>query len=135
MALIGSLGNVVFGVSPKQIKTFNQLQWNSSARYATHNRHLKKALIEKTGIEADRLTFSITLSAYLGTNPEIDMRRLRDMLNNGDVLRLTIGDRVTEMSRKHWVVQQLQRTLNRFDNVGNTLACRVNITVLEYARR
>ncbi|MCL1903743.1 MAG: phage tail protein [Oscillospiraceae bacterium] len=41
MAIVGSLGDIVFSVSPKQVKTFDNMQWSSSMRYATHNRHLK----------------------------------------------------------------------------------------------
>jgi phage protein U len=135
MAAVGSLGGIVFSVSPKQVKTFDRIQWNSSARYAAHNRHLKKALAEKTGTDADTITFTMTLSAYLGTNPEVDMKRLHGMLNTGEVLQLMVGRNVTGIARARWVIQRLQRSLDRFDKHGNTLACKVNITLLEYARR
>lgn len=41
MALIGSWGDFTFEVSRESVKTFTGLKWDSSVKYATHDRHLK----------------------------------------------------------------------------------------------
>ena len=49
MALIGSWGDFTFEVSRGSVKTFTGLKWDSSVKYATHDRHLKEPLLEFTG--------------------------------------------------------------------------------------
>ena len=49
MAIVGTWGDIVFSVSRRQIKTFDGLKWDSGAKYATHDRHLKDPLLEITG--------------------------------------------------------------------------------------
>ena len=46
MAEIGSWGTFTFYVSRSSIKTFDDLKWESSVKYATHERHLKEPLLE-----------------------------------------------------------------------------------------
>ena len=129
MAIVGSLGDIVFSVSPKQVKTFAHMQWSSSMRYATHNRHLKDPLIELTGRDPDTITFSMTLSKYLGVDPDVEMQRLFDKQKSGEVLLLMVGSK--SVGRTRWVIQKLNRTFDWFDRSGATLAAKVSVSLLE----
>lgn len=51
MGKIGSFGNLAFSVSDKTVKTFDGMSWKVSAKYATHDRHLKEDLLEFLGPE------------------------------------------------------------------------------------
>ena len=46
MAKIGSFGDLVFSVSENTVKTFDGMNWDFSADYATHDRHIKADLLE-----------------------------------------------------------------------------------------
>ena len=49
MAKIGSLGSLVFSVSENTVRTFDELSWKVSAKYATHDRHIKRIGVFGTG--------------------------------------------------------------------------------------
>ena len=79
MGMVGCLGDIVFTVSDRTIETINNVTWSGSARYATHQRHGTHALTEFTGLDPDKMTFDIVLSAYLGVDPiaEVFMKSAR----------------------------------------------------------
>jgi hypothetical protein len=56
--LKGKSRSVVFSVSPKTVLTMNNLRWQTSARYATHNRHLRSGLPERV------VSVDVTLLEY-----------------------------------------------------------------------
>jgi phage protein U len=134
MAYVGILGNIVFSASAKQVRTFTAMQWNSSARYATHNRHLKSPIVERVGRDTDSVTFSMTLSALLGVNPRNDLDRLHEMNINGELVTLMIGVHVYG-TVNGWVVQRLQREFERYGKNGVLLCAKVSVTLLEYPKR
>ncbi|MCM1062021.1 MAG: phage tail protein [Eubacterium sp.] len=65
MAVIGTLGDVVFSASSRAVRTISGLKYDSSASYTQHARHLKTPLAEFTGLSADSISFSVLLSVYL----------------------------------------------------------------------
>ena len=130
---IGSLGDIVFAVSRNQINTFDSLKWDSSAKYASHERHLKETLIEFTGIDNDTITFSMYLSIFLGTNPMTEIVKLLTAERNGTVMMLIIGKKA--YGRNKWVITKLSKDLERFDKQGNLLTAKVSVTLEAYAAR
>jgi hypothetical protein len=133
MALIGSWGGIVFSVSPDEVRTFDELQWSSSAKYAVHDRHLKDQLIEFTRTNADTISFSMFFSVFLGVNPLDEITKLLNAERNGEVNRLVIG---THAYGKHnWVITQTSKNLEKFDNHGNLLAAKVSVSLLAYSAR
>ena len=133
MANIGVLGSIVFAVSSRQIRTFDSLQWGSSARYAEHDRHLRSTLLEFTGIDADDMSFDMYFSVFLNVNPQAEINRLLLAERNGLAMRLVIGRRV--YGRNRWVILNTDKTLEKFDGRGNLLVARVNVKLKEYLRR
>ena len=67
--VIGCLGDIIFQVSEKTVRTLDNMAWSGSARYAVHERHLSNALTEFTGLDPDKITFDITLCSELGVDP------------------------------------------------------------------
>jgi hypothetical protein len=63
MAVIGTFGSLVFQVSDKQIATFGGAKWDVSARYSEHARHLKDPLVEFTGLNNDKFSFTMEINA------------------------------------------------------------------------
>lgn len=132
MALIGSWGDVVFSVSRKEIKTFDGLKWDSGAKYAAHDRHLKAPLLEFTGTEVETINFTMLFSAFLGVNPMAEVSKLQRALRCGECHRLVIGPKAYGT---RWVITKLSSSLERYDNRGNLLAAKVSVTMKSYASR
>ena len=134
MAVIGTLGtDIVFSVSRKQVKTFDGLMWESSAKYAEHDRHLRDTLLEYVGLEADTISFSVLFSVFLGVDPMKEIVKLLNAERQGRVMRLVIGSKAYGTNK--WVITKTSKNLQRFDNRGNLLAARVDITLKAYAGR
>lgn len=133
MAIIGTWGNIVFAVSRKEIKTFSELKWDSGAKYATHDRHLKAPLLEFSGTEVESMTFSMFFSAFLGVNPMTEVAKLLSAMRKGEVNRLVIGTKAYGTNK--WVITKLSNSLERYDNRGNLLATKVSVTMNSYASR
>lgn len=133
MATIGTLGDIVFSVSRSKVSTFDGMKWDSSAKYATHDRHLKDVLLEYTGTDADKISFSMYFSAFLGINPIEEITKLLKAERSGQVMRLVIGSRI--YGKNKWVIDKTSKDLERFDNKGNLLIAKVNVSLIAYAER
>lgn len=133
MALIGNWGNITFAVSRKQIQTFDGLKWESGAKYATHERHLKEPLLEFTGTEIESMSFTMFFSVFLGVNPIAEVSKMLKAMRKGEVHRLVIGPKAYGTNK--WVITKLSNSLERYDNRGNLLSATVDVTMQSYASR
>lgn len=57
--IVGALGDVVFSVSSRTLKTISNFVWSGSARYATHDLHAGNSISEYTGTDLAKITFDI----------------------------------------------------------------------------
>jgi len=131
--MLGSLGDIVFSVSRDKVLTFDKLKWNSSAQYATHKRHLKTDLLEHTGLDTDKISFSMYFSIFLGVDPMPELVKLFEAERAGKALRLVIGKKA--YGKYKWVIKKQDRTLEHIDNEGNVLEAAVNISLEAYSWR
>lgn len=131
MAIIGTLGGIAFSVSTNQVKTFNDLKRSGSARYASHSRHLKDTLLEFTGNDNDKITFTMSLSVFLGVDPQTEISNLQAAQRAGRIMHLVIG----RQSYGNWVITSLSLDYDRIDNKGNVLIAKVSVSLTSYARR
>lgn len=127
---IGALGDVSFYVSDKAAQTFTNMKWKSSAKYSTHDLHMKKGILELTGYDPDELSFSMKLSAFLGVNPRKAMDQLESMKNAGKVVQLVLG---TKIIGKRWVVKEISRTFDTFYKDGSLVEASVDVSLTEYS--
>jgi phage protein U len=109
------------------------MKWDSTAQYASHNRHLKDILLEFTGTDADKITFSMSFSVFLGIDPISQITKLLNAERSGKVMRLVIGKKA--YGKNKWVITGTSKALERFDNKGNLLIAQVNVSLLAYAGR
>lgn len=133
MARIGAFGNLVFSVSDKTIKTFDNMKWDFSSKYATHDRHIKADLLEYQGPEIESISFGIEFSVFLGVDPLKEIRKLREMVRNGYIGRLVIGGKI--YGNYKWVIQKGTINLQRFDGHGNLWTAKADVTLKEYPKR
>ena len=132
MAKIGTLGDIVFTVSANTIQTFEGLKIDSKTNYAKHTRHNKKPLLEFQYNDNDTASFSIYLSAFLGVNPRSMQNKIDKYRKKGKILTLVIGGKKYV---KKWVITSHSKEYERFDNKGNLLIAKSNISLEEYAER
>ena len=131
MATIGALGDIVFSVSTNTVKTFRDFKRTVSPKFASHNRHLKDTLLEYTGNDPDKISFSMMFSVYLGTEPHDEIKKLKTAANTGKIMYLVIG----RESFGNWVITALSESREHIDNKGNTLVAKVDISLTAYAGR
>lgn len=133
MAKIGTFGGLSFAVSSNKVSTFDDLKWDTSAAYATHDRHLQPDLLEFLGPDPEQITFEMKFSVFLGVNPLKSVNDLRRMVREGTAERLVIGGRV--YGDYKWAITKVSSAMKRFDNRGNCWAAEVTVTLKEYGRR
>ena len=133
MAQIGSFGDLTFKVSDKIVRTFDGMSWDFSAKYATHDRHIKADIIEYMGPEIETISFSMVLSVFLGVTPLKQIKKMRKMIRKGYARRLVIGGKV--YGNYKWVMEKGSVELQRFDKKGNLWAAKIKVTLKEYPKR
>lgn len=133
MAKIGTFGGLSFVVSSNKVSTFDDLEWDTSAAYATHDRHLQPDLLEFLGPDPEQITFKMKFSVFLGVNPLKSVNDLRRMVREGTAERLVIGGRV--YGDYKWAITKVSSAMKTFDNRGNCWAAEVTVTLKEYGRR
>lgn len=134
MAEIGTLGeDIVFTVSREKINTFSDLKYDFGAKYSTHERHLKTALLEYTGLEAESISFTMTFSPSLGTDPLEEIEKLRKAVSEGKIMRLIIGSK--QYGAHKWVITKISNTLKTFGKYGNLQFVKVDVSLKSYAER
>ena len=133
MAKVGSLGNIVFLVSEKEIMTFSGFQHTAGAVYASHNRHLKSPLLEFTGVNSESLTFSVLLSSSLGVNPLEEHKKMLLAMKEGKALRLLLGAK--QFGNYKWVITNIQFKARTISPRGGVLDADVTLTLSAYEKR
>ena len=129
---IGCLGDIIFEVSDKVVKTIDKFKWNGSASIHTHSRHLDNSLQEFSGIEPDEITFTITLSKYLGADPLIDIVKIFDYERAGESVPLTIGSKA--YGKYRWLIKSHKTTYEHYDRQGNVTSATVDLSLVEYLK-
>ncbi|MCP3921905.1 MAG: hypothetical protein GY714_04890 [Desulfobacterales bacterium] len=89
---IGILGNIAFEVSSDKVITLQAFKRSMKARYATHPVINKKPVLEYLGPDLSDVDFQITLSKQLGTDPIIEINKIKKIIESGEAQSLRIGD-------------------------------------------
>ncbi len=130
--IVGCLGDIVFQVSDKTIETIDNFKWSGSARYSTHQRHGTNALTEFTGVDPDKISFDITLSAYLGVNPQMELYKIWNAERSGAALPLVLGDKA--YGKYRWNILSHSTVGKYFDSAGVLTHIVVSVSLQEYLR-
>ncbi|WP_434171196.1 hypothetical protein AHYW_002611 [Providencia manganoxydans] len=90
---LGSLGDIVFQVSPSQVRTFESFERQSEAIFADHEVAGGKPISEFMGESLDTLDLTMVFNAGLGVVPHQEIERLRKMKAEGVPHTLMMGSR------------------------------------------
>lgn len=130
---VGSFGELIFRVSSQEILTFASMTLQTEARWTEHDRHLQNPLPEYQGVQNDKITFQVYLSAFAGTNPAEELGKIQSMIKTGTPHYLVIG--TTAYGNVRWVIQKAKIDMQRHDNDGDLLEATVSLTFIEYPER
>lgn len=133
MAKVGCFGDVVFSVSRSKASVITEMSWGSSAKWATHDRHMQDPELEFMGTDADEIKLKIHLSRFLGVDPMEEMVKLFDYERSGSPQSLIVGNKA--YGKYKWVIVSTERTLEERDGHGNLLTADVQLNLRAYNRR
>ena len=129
---IGCLGDIVFEVSSNAIETLDNMQWSGSAKYATHQRHGTNSLTEFVGIDPDKVSFEIVLSAYLGVDPMAELVKIWNIERNGTPVPLVVGDK--GYGKYRWNIISHNIKFKTYSGNGTMTSCTVSVSLQEYLK-
>ena len=124
--MIGSFGQVTFEASSSVVEVFKSMKRTATASYSQHKVHGRRAVLEFTGFDAEKMTFEMTISAFLGVNPKTEVEKLRKMLTDKKAYSLVLG---TDIYGK-WVLQSMSDEIQYMHGDGKVLQSKVNVTLL-----
>ncbi len=127
---VGLLGDIVFEVSDETVLTLDNLSWSGSARYAAHQRHGTDSRTEFTGLDPDKITFDVVLSAYLGVNPQTAIGLIFGYEREGAAVPLVIGSKA--YGKWRWTVMKHTVKAQHYDEQGDVTHCVVSVSLQEY---
>ena len=130
MAIVGCLGDVIFTVSKDVVRTLDNMVWSGYARYAVHERHLTHALTEYTGLDPDKITFDILLSAELGVDPIAEVVKLWNIERSGRAVPLTVGTK--GYGKYRWNILKHEMKMKTFYGNGDVHTATVSVSLQEY---
>ncbi len=130
MAVIGCLGDIIFTVSEATVRTLDNMVWSGSARYAVHKRHLTHALTEFTGLDPDKITFDINLTAELGVDPMAEVVKIWNIERSGRAVPLTIGTK--GYGKYRWTITKHEMKAKVHFVNGDIHTATISVSLLEY---
>lgn len=133
MAITGCLGEVPFQVSQEVLETIDNLEWSGSARYAVHQRHNQNALTEFTGLDPDKIRFTMFLCYDLGADVMGELEKLWKYERRGESVYLVLGDKC--YGKCKWNVISHSVQARSYDRHGNLFSAQVSVELQEYLRK
>ena len=130
--VVGCLGDIVFQVSEETVETLQDVEWSGEARYTVHQRHLQNALTEFTGIEPDKISFSMQLTPLLGADIIGELVKIWTYERSGEALQLLLGEH--GYGKYRWNILKHSAKYEESDVWGNPLLAVVDVELQEYLR-
>lgn len=126
---IGQLGDILFEVSDQKVQTLRDMVWNGQSTTGTHKVHLKKAMTEFTGAEAETITFNMRITKSLSGDPSAVFKKVQDYVKNGKIITLVLAG--TKLGSK-WIVTKYKATVKNHDKKGAINDMDISVTLVEY---
>lgn len=133
MAMVGSFCGIAFRVSDSLVRTIESFNWSSAARYSSHQRHAGKDLPEMVGKQLEKITFNMTLTAYLGVDPMAEYKKLQDIVSSGRAGVLVLGRK--RVGSYRWMATEVSISASTYDGRGAVTTATVKVTLQEYPRQ
>ena len=87
-------------------------------------------MTEFCGLEPDKISFDLVLSAFLGVEPQAELNKIWRYERSGEAVSLVIGDKA--YGKYRWNVVSHKIKMQHFDKRGNLLQATVSVSLQEY---
>lgn len=124
---VGSFGDVVFSVTTDTVRTLNSLSLSDNAAYVAHSVHGLQEVPEYTGLSAPKISFSVTLSAFLGLDPMTELEKLRTMLRSKKGYPFALG---SDVYGDLWILTDIATDCEYFYRDGTLMSINVRLSLL-----
>ncbi len=131
--MIGTLGDIVFEISDRQILTFSGFSHNVGAKYQTHNRVGQSPILEFAGADVETISFNIKLSTFLGNDPVKTAEQINSACRSGTAMRLILGKK--QIGAAMWVITKVANKYKQIDSNGNVLSLDMSLSLSAYNNR
>jgi phage protein U len=129
--VLGSWGPLVFEVSGQIVRTFSELNQDSSGRWAEHNTINTPPRKEFLGPGSDSLRMKLVFSRMLGTDPRSSYEELREKVRLGEYFPLILGG--IPLSMNMWYIVSISSATTIFaPGTGDMMFSSVDVTFEEY---
>lgn len=128
--MIGSLGPIIFNTSSTKKQTFEGLNRENSNRIATHENLNNKPILEFIGPGLDKVTLNLTWSIEHNLNPDVELQKLRDIRDKGEVVSFILGNKPYGSGK--YLLENIGEEQKRIDNKGNIFSITFSLTLNEY---
>ncbi|MSS82372.1 phage tail protein [Acidaminococcus fermentans] len=128
--LIGFLDQTPFTVSSHTIRTFDDYSRSGTGRWAKHDLIGQKPKLEFLGPDIEKISFKMRLRADQGISPKQELRRLRKLRDQGQVVSLVLGFK--PVGTGFWIIESLDETVKYWTKYGHIYCAEVSVTMQEY---
>lgn len=135
LGMVGDYLNSQTGNTGIIYRTPKNYKRQSSARWGEHSIIGQKPVMEFIGPELEEITFELILDKSLGTNPDEDLKKLRNMRDKGEAVFFILGDFPVLDKNSRVCITSLNENLINVDKFGNTKTINVEVTLKEYVLR
>ncbi|WP_375104050.1 phage tail protein [Paenibacillus sp. RS8] len=132
MSKIGSLGPVVFVVSPEAIRTFQDFSRSAASRFAKHDIIMQKPKTQFLGPGLDTISFKMWFDVRYGLKPRKELDKLTELERKGKAIPLIIGGK--GLGTGLWVITGLSQTWDKIDSAGNVHRATATVSLEEYVK-
>lgn len=129
-APIGSLGDIVFEVSSRKVRTFRDLKRTHKARLTAHEIIGSKPILEYIGPDLGEISFTMQLSAALGIDPATEADKIRKLCESGQAMYFVLCNQT--IGRYKWVIESVGEAADTIDNNGRIVVTQLDISLKEY---
>jgi phage protein U len=130
--MIGTFGILIFECSRRRVHTFDELKVETKPRWAHHDVHLEKPILEWTGPGLSEVSFKMNFNAEWGSDPFLSLMILRIYADMGFISPLLVGNRPITLSWNMWIVEELSEEHKWFDKRGTLFGASVDVRLKEY---
>lgn len=121
--MYAQLGNIRF----EGLKGFTSLEETFAMNYAQHERINNKPRLEATGEALDVISFDMYLHSEF-TDPEADIKAIREAVKNREILTLILGNGTVVGD---FVITTATKSTNFTDPTGNIIEAIISVELLE----
>ena len=127
---LGSLGDIEFEVSDEKVRTFSAMQISKSAKFAAHEVHNKKALLEFTGLNAANLSLKIDINSALGVDVNEELDALHELLDQHEAVPFILNGE--PQGDGLWALESLDEEFSLINNKGELVRVELSLKLREY---